>query len=267
MHYRLYIDSLFFLNFIFDLMLLHCLRKMLKCTATHLSVIIAAVFGSGAVCIVMIMPYIGLLPKLVIMYFFVSAGMIKIAFRKIGVKGLLKALFLLYCMSFVIGGSIQWAAANIPWVQKDGLQMIEVIGIGYAAFLLLQYAYRKWKERKSDFVSVTLYQNGKAVTVKALVDTGNGLVEPVSGKPVSVIAKSCMEGTKFGEDNTAYCIIPYHSIGRAHGVLEGIRIPRMVITTDEGRIAIDNTVIALSEEAVSQTGSYQMILNPKLLED
>lgn len=68
-------------------------------------------------------------------------------------------------------------------------------------------------------------------------------------------------------DNASYCIIPYHSIGRAHGVLEGIRIPRMVITTGGEKITIDNTVLAFSEGDISQTGNYQMILNPKLLED
>lgn len=267
MHYQLYIDSLFFLNFIFDLMLLYLMKKMLKCTATHLSLTGAAAFGAGMVCAVMILPYIGLLPKLVTMYLGISAGMIKIAFPAIGMKGLLKAQLLLYILSFLIGGFIQWIAGNIPFIQRNGLQMTEVIGIGYAAFVILQYLYRKWKEKGEDFVQVTLYRSDKTVTLTALVDTGNSLVEPISGKPVSVIERNYAGDIDKIKENAAYCMIPYHSIGRTHGMMEGVRIPKMVIATKEGTVTIDNAVLALSEGAISRTGNYQMILHPKLLEN
>lgn len=267
MYYEIYIDSLFFLNFIFDLMLLFLMKKILKCTATHLSLVIGAAFGAAMVCVLIIFPYIGLLPKLVLMYCFISMGMIKIAFRNISVKGILKAQLLLYVLSFVFGGMVQWIAINIPFVRKNGLKMTEVTGMGCIAFVLCSFVYQQWKRKKTGFVRVTLYRDDKEITVMALVDTGNGLTEPISGKPVSVIEKRYIEDAEAMKENASYCVIPYHSVGRAHGIMEGFRIPKMVIEAEERKITVENTVLGICEGNISSTGNYQMILNPKLLED
>ena len=243
------------------------MKKILKCTATHLSLVIGAAFGAGMVCIVIVFPYMGLLPKLVLMYCFISMGMIKIAFRGISVGGLLKAQLMLYVLSFVVGGSIQWIAMNIPFIRKNGLKMSEIIGIGYIIFFLCSYAYRKWKQKDRDFVRVTLYRNEEEITVTALIDTGNGLREPISGKPVSVIEKRYVGDVETFKEDAAYYMIPYHSVGKAHGIMEGVRIPKMTIETEERKITVENTILGICEGNISGAGNYQMILNPKLLEN
>ena len=61
-----------------------------------------------------------------------------------------------------------------------------------------------------------------------------------------------------------YKIIPYHSIGKDSGVLEGYEIDTMEISTSMGKRQFDKVVIAVFKGKVSRKGSYQMILPPEL---
>ncbi len=270
MYYQVYIDSLFFFNFLFDLMLLCLLKRVLKCTATHLSLMAGAAFGAGAVCAIIILPYGGLLAKLAVMYFFVSAGMLRIAFKKIGMRGLVRALLLLYLFSFLFGGLVQMAAMHFPLFFGRRMRVLEAAGLACILFVPLRHACKKWRMRRllaEEFVRVTLCLDGGEVAVTALVDTGNGLIEPISGKPVSIIQKDCMKAVGWEKEDTAYCAIPYHTIDRPHGMMEGMRISRMRIQTQAGEITVEAPILALSGEKIAGMGGYQMILNPKLLED
>lgn len=267
MYYEIYVDSLFFLNFIPDLMILLLMNKILKCTATHLSLMAAAAFGAGMVCVIMLMPLPWLFVKLILMYVFVTAGMLQIAFRFTSIKAMLRAQILLYGLTFVMGGLMQWMSMTIPFVRKNRLKMTEIIGMSILTFFACSFAYHVWKQKRQEFVSVILLLNGEEVRVNALIDTGNGLVEPISGKPVSVIEKQLVGDIRTIKESASYCVIPYHCVGRTHGIMEGFRIPDMVIITEDRKITIENAVLGMCEGSISASGNYQMILNPKLLED
>jgi hypothetical protein len=60
-------------------------------------------------------------------------------------------------------------------------------------------------------------------------------------------------------------IIPYKSVGREGGMLEGIVIDQLIILKDGVRVVKEGTVIALYEGRLSKNGCFSMLLNHSLL--
>ena len=102
------------------------------------------------------------------------------------------------------------------------------------------------------------------VEVMALIDTGNGLTEPISKKPVAILEENEWKKLKIWMKPEKYKIIPYHSIGKERGMLEGYEIDALEIKSDAGDKRFDKVIIAIFKGKISQKGSYQMILPPEL---
>ena len=80
-----------------------------------------------------------------------------------------------------------------------------------------------------------------------------------------------LRGTSAGEqqrtafrENHGFCFIPFRSIGRESGILPAVRADRMEIQMDGWRQRIERPYIAISDQPLSQNGSYQMLLNEKV---
>ena len=89
--------------------------------------------------------------------------------------------------------------------------------------------------------------------LQGLIDSGNDLTEPLTGRPVCIVDR--MVGQQMlaeaGEaesllKETRYTVIPYRAVGTKHGVLEGFRMD--AITFPDG-FTVKNPVIAFCEEA------------------
>ena len=96
----------------------------------------------------------------------------------------------------------------------------------------------------------------------ALLDTGNHLTEPISGKPVSILWGEAAKGLSDGTGGI-FCV-PFRTIGEENGILYAVRGSRMEIQMDDWRKRIEHPYIAISQKPLSQNGSYQMLLNEKL---
>ena len=108
-----------------------------------------------------------------------------------------------------------------------------------------------------------LYFQGGVQKVRGMIDTGNGLRDPVSGLPVSIIDRRTADKLLHGEITVGIRYIPYQTIGKKEGVLPIFRIDELRIY-GEKECHIDAPLIAISEEEISAGGEYEMILNPNL---
>lgn len=61
-----------------------------------------------------------------------------------------------------------------------------------------------------------------------------------------------------------YRIIPFRSIGKEDGILEGTEVDALIICGKEGQKIEKDAVIALYKGRLSGDGSFQMILNQGL---
>lgn len=100
---------------------------------------------------------------------------------------------------------------------------------------------------------------------KALFDTGNLLSDPVSGKPVSVVEETELTKKWLERYPQKYKIIPYQSVGRAHGIMEGIVVDELVIQKEREQVVKKGAVVALYKGRLSRDGAFQMILNHSLM--
>lgn len=130
---------------------------------------------------------------------------------------------------------------------------------------VIEKAYLKISQ-KSSFYPVVLTIAGKEqCRLTALVDTGNGLAEPISRSPVSIVEKQAIEPYKEILREEKFRWIPFHSIGKDTGMLEAYFIEKMEVKKDGEPIVIQQPMIAISQEKISANGKYQMILHPALL--
>ena len=123
------------------------------------------------------------------------------------------------------------------------------------------------KKQQADIYKVRLRGSSNEIELDALMDTGNSLREPVSGRPVSVVEEESLRrlsGIKMPEKLKA---IPYHSIGRSNGIMEGYEVPEIIIEGREENIRWQKVIVGISKDKVSVNGKYQMILHPDLLNE
>ena len=84
--------------------------------------------------------------------------------------------------------------------------------------------------RKSEFCQVILtLAEGIQCQVTALIDSGNGLVEPISKSPVSIVEEGVIGVYKNYLRAEKFRMIPYHSVGKDRGMLEAYFIDCMEI--------------------------------------
>lgn len=94
---------------------------------------------------------------------------------------------------------------------------------------------------------VRLFLNEKSKEFTAMADSGNRLVEPVTGKPVSIIAAA--DAKEFLGEKAGVLMIPYRAVGTENGMLTGVLFDRMEVMSEEcGSIRIERPIVAISKE-------------------
>lgn len=139
------------------------------------------------------------------------------------------------------------------------------IWLSAAAVILMTKAGLLLQGRTSKgFGKAVLIQKKKRISVNAFVDSGNGLTEPISGKPVCVLDK-CAAKLLWGEQDL-FRAIPYRSVGKEKGIMKGYLLSQMNLEWDGPvRIFRDIYVAVSPQELTSEKGKVQMLIHPALL--
>lgn len=246
-----------------DYFLLLLVGKISKCTATHLRYLLGAAFGASMACVCIILTCIPGVMRIIIAYGFVGIVMLKICFKIKEFSKLYSATLYLYFFTFLYGGFFEWLKSQIPFFRRNGLTLLGLVSFGYFFCLFLLYVMNKIKGNGSQNIyQTTIYIGQEKIQVKALLDTGNSLMEPISKKPVSIINKSVMEVYLEELRQHGFRVIPFHSIGKEHGILEGYEVTQIIITKEERSIVISKGLLGIYEGRLSSSDEYQMILHP-----
>ena len=108
---------------------------------------------------------------------------------------------------------------------------------------------------------VRLVYGERTCSAAAVIDTGNHLRDPVSGKAVSIITRHMAEKLMSLEELKSLRKIEYHTIGKGRGMLPVIIIDSLWIEGEEQ--SYEKPMIAVSDDASFGT-RYDMILNPDI---
>lgn len=261
----IYIDSIFLLNLVMDLYLLTLTGKVLGKTATYARILAGSVTGALGYCIVLCLPGISYMLKVLLGMLPIGALMIKIACRTKGIKELLRAQGYLFTFSFLIGGFIIFLKGKIPLLKGWEDSLTVIAGAGFVGFVICRKVINIWQKRKQEhFCRVFIPGDSGQVELTALIDTGNGLIDPVSKRPVAILEENEWKNLKMWMKPEKFKLIPYHSIGKEKGMLEGYEVDALEVKSDTGEKRFDKVIIAIFKGKISGKGSYQMILPPEL---
>mgnify|MGYP000891217446 FL=1 len=123
--------------------------------------------------------------------------------------------------------------------------------------------------------------------LEALVDSGNQLMEPFSGRPVVVVALAAVSHL-LPDDIVALCqantiwetqleelvatdwarrihFVPFHAVANDGGVLLGVRVDALEISCHGRRKSVKGITLALSPAGLSANDNYQALVPLRLL--
>lgn len=273
MYFEVYVDSLILLQFVMNCYLLALVNSMLRQTVSLRRILCGALCGA----VLSFFPF--LLPLKVFLSVALSflmsvLCMTVVTFRTYRRESFFRVLEKLSISTVLLGGVLMILLRILPKEADVCLGITGVLLAGGAVYGILLKILKKSSKEKNT-CQVTLFGSDRGtcgeeaavrkVSIEALIDTGNSLVEPMSGKPVAVLDKAVFEQVFEEEPLRGFRMIPFHSIGKKSGVLPGYLLERILVETEESTKEYRDIYVGISEEIISEANTYKMILNPRML--
>lgn len=277
MQYTVYADVLFLVNWLMDYALLKAAAAVLRLKTGRMRMALASAAGAAWVCVIAVIR----LPRAaetVGSLAVISSLMIRIAFRPKGVRTFLRQFLTLYGIAIVGGGMVNLIYFHTPagYYLKNLVQgqtrlkpkPAAVIAVSGAAVFAAAWLIRRLTEYRhlgSELYTAVLYAKGRSVTLTGLLDTGNRLREPVTGKAVHIAQRDALEPLGPDREELFGFLVPYRSVGIEAGLLTAIRLDRMDLISAKGEnITLDNPLVGIYEGKLSADNIYQLILHAEI---
>lgn len=294
-----YLDIIFLENILMNYIIIFATGAVIKTECRKLRIFIASLVGA----VYTVVMYLNIIPiySNFIMKVILSIAIVYIAFKPISSKKLIKDLIIFYLVSFVFGGCVfalmYFLKPQMVEIRNGvfvGSYPIKVALVGaLIAFIVIQISFKlvKTKLSKKDMIyNVELYINKKSTKVKALLDTGNLLKDPITGFPVIVIEHKSLyslipekvldnlekilggdiddltKDEEFNKTISRFRMIPFSSLGKQNGLLLGIKADSVNIILDEKTESINNVIIGIYDKSFTKNEMYSAIFGLDLLE-
>lgn len=250
----IYLDVILMENLCMNYIILFATGLISKAKIKQIRLIISGLLG-GIYAVLSFVPILEIYSNF-IFKIILSITMIYIAFNPKTLKLLLKELILFYLVSFAFGGC---AFCLLYFIKPQDILMrngyltgtypikIALLG-GIVGFVIVNVAFKlvKGKISKKDmFCEIEIFFKEKSVSIRAMIDTGNLLKDPISGMPVIVVEKQqlkelipeeimenlndILNGTNYEikqEEAKQYLskfrVIPFSSLGKQNRIIVGI---------------------------------------------
>ena len=265
MHYELYVDRVFLVQLIMNLLLLILTAAVARLRVIRGRLVWAAAAGSLFFLVILLWPLGDGLWAAAAKALLQTAGtlfMLQMAFGFTGPGACLRAGTVYGICACLMGGFMTLFGrerAESWWQVLPVSALLTAFGAAWAR--------REGRRSRRKTYTVRLREGDRCLQVEALLDSGNSLVDPLSGAPVCIVHKSVIEGLGLEDRPERFRAIPYHSIGREHGLLYAWAVEKMEIRSEGQNLECQQVLLARSEGQLSLSEGYQMILHPAILEE
>ena len=260
--YQIYIDTYFLFNFWMNLWVLFLCRFLLHSKVKTVRIIMASLLAAFGEVGILCVPIGGGSSKLILGFGTVTALVVAWLFRPESLKHYYKLLIYAYLSALILGSALLVLETVLG---NRRLSFTTWGSLMVFMFILVKKIYIRISA-KSDFCEVSLVlSEQESCVLTALVDSGNGLVEPISKCPVSLVEERVLKTHTKSLQEEKFRLIPFHSVGNEKGILEAYFIEKMEIRKDGEIILIKNPIIAITKDVISENEKYQMILHPELI--
>ena len=289
----LYIDIIFLENIFMNSIILLATGIILKTPIRILRNVLGSVLGSVYAIIIYVTKievYSNVFLKIIL-----SLIIVYIAFKPVNFKSLMKHLIIFYLTSFTFGGvafALLYFIRPQDILYQDGVligtyPMKIILAGGIIGFIIITISFKniKGKLGKNDmFCLIKIYEKGKELAVKGIIDTGNFLKDPITKIPVIVVEKQKLyeifpnnvlaniEGIikgkdiELGEYSSKIRAIPFNSLGKENGMLLGIKWNRVEIEYQDITKKMDTVIIGIYNGVLSRSGKYSALIGLDVLE-
>lgn len=242
---------------------------VLELTATILGNVVSharIVIGSGIGGLLFCCIFVGISApawiKLILGCGIISIFIIKYVFSMEWNLFILKVTVLAIGCAVIFGGLLEVICKYFPVLKMQTKYLILVATI-VGGFIRMGIHMLCGYE-KTGCCQVIITVKGKALRFTGILDTGNGLIDPISKKPVSVINGIMAQQLVTLWKPEKLKMIPFSTIGEK-GLMEAYEIPFMILLIGGRRQLVKNPVLAIAEEMENEKEKYDIILHPKVI--
>lgn len=296
----IYLDIVLLENLIMNYIILFATGIIIKQKVKHIKLILAGLLGG----IYAVIDYMKILEIYSNLFFkiLLSVTMIYLSFNAKNLKILIKQLLIFYLTSFAFGGC---AFALLYFLKPENIFMrngiyigtypikVAILG-GFVGFVIITTAFQIIKRqisKKDMYCDIIITFKENESKVKAFIDTGNMLKEPITGIPVIVVEKeelsallpqylleniekvlsgeyeevlSAMEKEEY---ISRFRFIPFSSLGQEHGMLLGFKADYIKLEYEEMEKRINNCLIGVYPKKLSAKKAYHALIGLDILEN
>ncbi len=275
-----YIDSLFLLNFIINMIILK-LTDVFSSSRTKTSKICISSSIGAVYAVCMFFPdisFLYILPFKMI----VSVFIVYMTDTKIKPIPLIKKCAVFYLVSFTFAGILiatyylSIKGQNTYPVMQNGIIYFNIspyvlfVSSVLSVILIWLSSAVFSRNRNLGIKNLKIFLGNNICNVEALSDTGNLLKEPISNLPVIIVEKNCIkplfpsgipEYDHVESGGVKIRLIPYSSVGCKSDIMTGF-VPDRILFDNKKEI---RAIIGISEDVLSDTREYGALFNPVIL--
>lgn len=283
----IYVDTLFLLNAVIDYLLLLAAARLAGEPLRRLRFGAGAVLG-GAYAVGIFLPGMSFLGHPLCK---VASAVLMMLTAYGRSRRLLRQGLIFLALTCAFGGGVvaiglfghQGLALGSRGVFYSSLDLKMVLLSASVCYVVLTLVFQRMGKHSSlsgELMTARLTLGERTAEFTALVDTGNTLTDPVSGRPVMVAEANSMEalfpgercpgpedlrdpagaisrlGT--GEWKGRFRLLPYRAVGVERGMLLAVRVDQVMLGGEKR----GGLLVALSPTPVSDGGGYRALVGP-----
>lgn len=294
-----YLDVVLLENLCMNYIILFATGYIMKIKMKQLRLVTSSLLGG----IYAVVAYLEILPiySNFGMKILLSILMVYIAFHPKAIKNLFRQLIIFYLTSFAFGGC---AFALLYFIKPQNILMkngvyvgtypikVALLG-GIIGFIITYIGFKvvKTKLHKKDMIyEIEIKIEEKTLKLKAMLDTGNLLKDPISGMPVVVVEKqqlysilpaklldnidkliggdggSLLDQIEEKEIFTRFRMIPFSSVGKQNGLMLGFKADQVILEKEEEIQIQNDVIIGIFNQNLSKNKNYSALIGMDLLE-
>lgn len=294
---KIYVDVLFCINLFMNFFLLWIVSVLSKKKSGFIRKLFSSFVLSFLYCMTFFFPHMTILYSIPGCFCLLSIG-IGIAFKPKSWKEFASLLCMSYGVSFAVGG-VCMAIFFLTGYSKligEGMYFtikhfpFKVLLASTGVCYIVLKIGKEWIEANitnhRDFCTTIIQSKGKEISVRMLVDTGNGLKDPFTGHDVIIASFSAIQElfsqeirsmffqekideTEFAEyiiqkeRSIPFRFIPFSSVGKEHGLLLTFRPEKVTLIMGKSTLERRDIIIGVYR---GDFHGYYGLVNPDTLQ-
>lgn len=286
----IYIDVLFFMNFMMDLMIFNVGINLIGKKVSKFRWIVGSLLAALLYCLVIYFPELQTLPYY-IYYLLIPIIPILYIFEALTWKEFLRNFTVCTFSAFLIGGG----TFNFYYLFRQVyssyvVSLLLPLGVGMLICIIIILSFR-WIRKKVILpqfeYDITLHNLEKKEKMEGIVDTGNCLYTLIGHRPVTVVSYERVKAllgererellsacerdgiiqtiSQLGLMDNPLTIIPFKSVGCKEGIILGVQMEKMSIRRGSYHKEFGNCMVGICFEPIFKECKYEVLVHPDFI--